>query len=260
MRSQRQAQPGCRAALRRIDTHAPMRTEASTYRTGSRSILVSFSGIDGAGKSTQIDKFCKLLKESGLTVKQLAFWDNVVAFSRFRAGFSHRFLDSESGVGSPEKPVNRQDKNVRKWYLTVPRAALYSVDAVNLRRAVTAAKAERPDVIVFDRYIYDQLATLPLHMSIAVSYVQALLKIAPRPDVAYLLDADPEAARARKPEYPVEFLQRYRASYLRLSELADLTLIPPMAVEEVHRAILREFAGCTNDSIPASNLKPLAPA
>ena len=31
--------------------------------------------------------------------------------------------------------------------------------------------------------------------------------IVPRPDVAYLLDADPEAARARKPEYPVDFMR-----------------------------------------------------
>src|SRR5450631_2277654 len=106
-------------------------------RDDSCPILISFSGIDGAGKSTQIEKLCAYLSQEGLPVTRLAFWDNVVAFSGLRAGFSHKFLHSDGAVGAPGKPANRNDKNTQKWYLTIARSILFLSDAVNLRRVVT---------------------------------------------------------------------------------------------------------------------------
>ena len=47
-------------------------------------------------------------------------------------------------------------------------------------------------------------------------------------------------ARARKPEYPVDFLYNSRESYLMLSGLiGGMTLIPPMPEEDVKRKILK---------------------
>ncbi|MCU1298466.1 MAG: thymidylate kinase [Acidobacteriaceae bacterium] len=204
-------------------------------------LLVSFSGIDGAGKSTQITKLLTFLGEARLTVIQLAFWDNVVAFPSLRAGFSRKFLHSDGAVGSPEKPAHRNDKNTQKWYLTAARSALFLTDAINLRRVFYQARKQNADVIVFDRFIYDQIATLPLHQSWARAYANLLLKIAPKPDVAYLLDAIPEAALARKPEYPLDFLHKYRNTYLRLVKIAGLTLIDPVSPEEVHASIVRKL-------------------
>ncbi len=73
-----------------------------------------------------------------------------------------------------------------------------------------------------DRYIYDELANLPLSNPLTRLFVRFIARLIPRPDVAYLLDADPEAARARKPEYPVDFMRECRASYFRLAELLGL--------------------------------------
>jgi hypothetical protein len=62
----------------------------------------------------------------------------------------------------------------------------------------------------------------------------------PKPHVSYLLDADPVQARARKPEYPLEFLYFCRASYMTLSGLiGGMTIIPPMPVHEVERKVLQ---------------------
>ncbi len=207
-----------------------------------RQILISFSGMDGSGKSTQIEMLCQALHASGFSVKRIEFWNHVVAFSRMRAGFSHRVLQSDGRVGSPEQPANRNDKNARSWYLVIGRFILYFCDTLKLRSAVAQASAGDADVIIFDRYLYDQLATLPLPLSATRLYVRFLLKLAPKPDIAFLLDAVPEVARARKPEYPLDFMHKYRACYLLLSKMAQITVVPPSDVEEAQTVITRRVS------------------
>lgn len=207
-------------------------------------LIVSFSGIDGAGKSTQIEKLREYLVAHGVAVKQLAFWDNVVMFPRMRAGFSHRVLQSDGSIGTPEKPADRRDKNTQNAPLLFGRSVLHLFDVMNLRRIVNKAKAENSGVVIFDRYIYDQLAALPMHSWWARAFARVLLRVAPKPDLSYVLDADPEVARARKPEYPLEFMRKYRSSYLELRKMANLQLIPPGDVEEVHTGIVERFREC----------------
>jgi thymidylate kinase len=207
----------------------------------SRSILVSFSGIDGSGKSTQIERLHARLVSQGLSVVRLAFWDNVVFLPQFRAGVSHKVLRGEIGVGSPDKPVRRNDKNARKWYLTLARSPFYFLDVLRLRRVVAKARNSNADVIIFDRYIYDQLANVSRNW-LGQAYVRSLLSLAPRPDIAYLLDAEPEAALKRKPEYPLDFLHEYRRCYLNIKLMSpEMTVISPGTVDAVENAILQEF-------------------
>lgn len=204
-------------------------------------VVLSFSGIDGAGKSTQIERLHHSLRQSGLSVLRLAFWDDVVVLPQFRAGLSHKVLRGELGVGSPGKPVRRKDKNARKWYLTLARAPFYLLDALSLRRVVARALKSQADVVIFDRYIYDQLANVAGNLA-GQFYIRLLLALVPHPDIAYVLDADPEVALARKPEYPLDFLQAYRRAYFRLSEMArEIVVVPPAALDNVERVISSEF-------------------
>ena len=46
--------------------------------------FVSFSGIDGAGKSTQIEALRERLREGGFQVSMLAFWDDVSMLTGLR--------------------------------------------------------------------------------------------------------------------------------------------------------------------------------
>ncbi|MGA2743655.1 MAG: thymidylate kinase [Candidatus Sulfotelmatobacter sp.] len=205
-----------------------------------RASLVSFSGIDGAGKSTQIENLRVRLNEAGARVLLITFWDDVAKLTRIREVSGHTLFNGESGVGTPARPVNRRDKNVQSWYMTAVRFGLYLVDTVSLRIVIARTLRADADVIIFDRYLYDELANLSLQNPISRAYVRLLLRFVPRPDISFLLDADPVQARARKPEYPLDFLHSSRVSYLALSELiGGMIVIAPQAVHDVERQVLQ---------------------
>jgi thymidylate kinase len=208
-----------------------------------RAQLVSFSGIDGAGKSTQIGALRAKLEESGARVRLITFWDDVATLTGLREVTGHKVFKGDKGVGSLGAPINRRDKNVRSRLMTAIRLGLYLSDAVSLRRVLKKAVASEADVVICDRYAYDELANLTLRHPAIRAYVRLIMKIVPRPDVSYLLDADPILARARKPEYPLDFLYTSREAYLSLSQLVGgITIIPPMPIPDVQREILSRIA------------------
>lgn len=201
--------------------------------------LVSFSGIDGAGKSTQIDHLCLTLRDAGLGVRLFTFWDDAAALTSLREGAGHKVFGGDKGVGSPDKPIHRRDKNVRSPAMTLARLGLYLLDALSLRRVARRALRSGTDVIVFDRYLYDELANLDFSHPVVRFYVRFLLRLVPRPDVAFILDADPVQAHTRKPEYPLEFLFENRNAYLRLSALlGEMTVIPPLPIERAKAEVV----------------------
>jgi thymidylate kinase len=188
----------------------------------------------------------------------LTFWDDVVVLPRFREFVSHRAFKGDQGIGSPDKPLSRRDKNVTTWPVTAMRFCLYFADAVNLCLKVRAVAKSDFDVVIFDRYIYDELANLPLHRWAARAFIRVVVALVPNPDVAYVIDADPVAAFARKPEYPLEFLRSNREAYLALSHLTGvITVIEPLPVEaattRIREAFLRETSatGAEFSSLPA---------
>lgn len=226
-----------------------------TLTRKGRPILLSLSGIDGCGKSTQIEILSSRLRQTGLRVGLLAFWDDVALLKRCRERTSHSVFGSEEGVGARDHPVNRRDKNVQTWYMTPVRWFLYFLDAMSLCNAVVKTETIEADVIIFDRYLYDELANLPLHRPLTRAYIRLLLNLVPRPHIAYWIDADPNEARERKPEYPLEFLHRIRWSYARLSGMAGMTVVDPGSVQSVATRVMRDFL----TKFPIARLTDFAP-
>src|SRR5258708_6477293 len=208
-------------------------------RSSNVPVVISFSGLDGSGKSTQIENLRNALESAGLKTRLLTFWDDVVVGVKYREGFVHKVYKSERGIGTPGKPVARRDKNVRVWYLTLVRYLLYFADALSLRYVLSRAMKSEADVTIVDRYIYDEVVNLDLNKAVARSFVRCVRALVPQPAIAFLLDADPEAAYARKPEYPVDFMRKCRESYFKLAgTLGSMTVIPALDLPDAKAAVL----------------------
>lgn len=205
-------------------------------------LIISFSGIDGAGKSTQITRLSEALEANDCRVAIITFWDDVVALKRFREEAGHKVFKGDRGIGSPEAPISRRDKNVQSPVLTLIRMVLYFIDAISLRKVLRKFQREQQrdaaDVIIFDRYLYDELANIKADNVLTRLYLRTLLRMTPKPEAAFVLDVVPEVAFARKPEYPLEFLHSNRNAYLDLARRSAMIVIPPSTIDQAHTEIL----------------------
>jgi len=206
--------------------------------------------VDGAGKTTQIDNLCAFLTEQGVRYRVFRFWDDIAQLTNVREGTGHRVFKGEKGIGSPDKPINRRDKNVRGFPMTCIRMFLYFIDALSTRKVFKHAMAGDAEFVIFDRYTYDELANMNLQNAAVRAYARFIMRIVPRPDISFLLDADPEVARARKPEYPVDFIRLNRKAYFDLNRvIGGLTVIEPMAIEDAKKQVVSRAA----DVLPLRN-------
>ena len=72
------------------------------------------------------------------------------------------------------------------------------------------------------------------------AFAKFVHRLVPIPDIAYLLDADPAAACARKPEYPVDFMKQCRRSYFELASLLKtMTVIPVLPLPRAKASVLK---------------------
>jgi hypothetical protein len=223
-------------------------SERSSVRTRAPQI-VTFSGIDGAAKQRRSIASLRIFQRG---FRSRCLLDDVACLSK-RAGVSLAVFRKSSSAANTVSL--RHDKNVRTWYLTFVRAIFYFFDTLCLRPVLSQLRAGNSDFVIFDRYLYDQLAQIQSQSWLARAYIRLLVSLAPKPDFAFVLDAFPEEAFARKPEYPLDFMCGYRRAFLGLSTFVpQLIVIAPSTVEHVGRVILRSLSRGLPEFANASRL------
>lgn len=188
-------------------------------------MLITFSGLDGAGKSTLIEWLRDALEGERHRVTVLHLEHNVgvyAAVRRLRDGVAHlaRSFRSRGSsrspapvTPSPNRPsasLLRRIRDTVVWSKVV-RRVIYPLDVVVFLCYRAYLEGMRGHILIMDRYFYDILVDVSSER--ARGWIRWLKRITPTPILPLLLDTGPEEAYARKREYSVEYLRDRWAVY-----------------------------------------------
>ncbi len=202
-------------------------------------MLITFSGLDGAGKSTLIAELKRWLGARGHGVTVLTMYDDVSAYSYVRrlrdcitkpAG---SVAETASGVPvpSPSRPArvfgdpceDVSDKTglwPRLLYGVIRsralRRAALMLDLISLFAHRLRVEVWKRHILITDRYLYDTLADVADRRGSGWWYIRLVVWLAPTPTVPVFVDVPAAKAYERKHEYSVEYMEWRRAAYRRI--------------------------------------------
>jgi len=188
-------------------------------------MLITFSGLDGAGKSTLIEWLRTALEEQQqpVVVLHLEHDLGVYASARWlRDGLEHLVRGGRSNgatargaasIAGPQGGVAmlaRRIRNALVWSKII-RRLIYPIDVLVFLCYRAYFEGIQRRILIMDRYFYDILVDVSSGQR--WGWIRLLKLITPTPTLPVLLDIGPEEAYARKGEYSVEYLQNRWAAY-----------------------------------------------
>ena len=162
--------------------------------------IITFSGVDCAGKSTQLDLLAQRLEAEGRGVRTLWFRpgysDELDTLRAWVRRFRPDLLPRSDGAGASKRDEVFEKKGVRRsWVVMALVDALFQY-ALKLR-----IWQAREDVILCDRYLWDAELDLKLRFPELGPWVDramaGLNQVCPTPDASLLLVLSLEEAERR---------------------------------------------------------------
>ena len=184
-------------------------------------LFIVFEGIDGGGKSTQIQMLSDFFEGKGYEVERHMEPTKAVIGSLL-----WDYMKSKSRSFDPETE-----------------ALLFAADRIEHGKIIRDA-LDKGKIVISDRYKHSSLAYQGA-AGANVEWMQSLNKHALIPDLVILLDIDPDMSlervsdRAKTVFEENEYLKKVRAEYLRYAEKGELVVVnASQGLEDVHKDIL----------------------
>lgn len=177
--------------------------------------IISFSGIDGAGKSTQV----KLLKKY-LSSKKKTFVATEAMFTYFTLGPLVSIL--RSATKSPKGgPVTRNKNNTlaKLWFIPafidIWLGYLFKIQLLRLKY----------DYVIADRIYLDMWANLLYYGYISRQAYKMFIRLLPHSQIGFLFLVKPGTVRKREDDFPLSYYEEQSKIYSQLSRLVKINVI-----------------------------------
>ena len=200
--------------------------------------LVTFEGIDGSGKSTQIGMLENELKKLG------------VGFKTFR---------EPGGTDLSEKirTILLDKENIE--LISTAESLLFAAARAQLTTEQIKPAIEKGEFVICDRFTDSTIAYQGYGRGLDIKQLEEINYIATdglTPDITFILDISPEAAKVRMEaeasdrmeETGMDFFKRIRAGYLQIKDqnmhryrLIDGEQSPENVFKEIKEIIMKQF-------------------
>ncbi len=187
-----------------------------------RGWFIVFEGIDGSGKSTQIDLLSMKFRDQGV--------DHV--------------LEREPSDGSIGRFIRSYAEAGERYFSPETEALLFTADRFEHSKRISQI-LEQGTTVVCDRYYHSTLAYQGA-AGVDVAWLRDLQKFTPKPDLILLLDVDPERSLMRVSGRTLtifenrSYLKRVRDLYLQFERAGEMKLIDvEHPVDEVEAKVQR---------------------
>ena len=189
-------------------------------------MLITFSGLDGAGKSTLIAFLKDSLERDNQSVAvshmnyDVGMYPMLRSLLGKRADGQNNHAPSEAAFDKKFSTVGAKLRYQLVWNKGL-RFLIYPIDVLIFLVYRFYVERVNQKVLIMDRYFYDTLVDIT--GARRTLKTRLLSWLTPTPNLSIFLDCNPERAFVRKNEYSIEYLNRRRLSYHKLiSELPGM--------------------------------------
>ena len=184
-------------------------------------MYICLEGIDGSGKSTQMELLMKWLDECGYEILRV-------------------FEPTNSPTGNLIREMlqnpNSTNENFQKAL-----ALLFAADRIILMEKIQKAE-DKGKIVLTDRCFYSSMV-----YQNGIEWIKDINKFAKKPDIVFLMDIDPETAISRcegKDRFEdLHFLKKISDKYLKLADKENFRVINANnGINKVHDDIKRVIA------------------